>query len=202
MSCSSLLYTALEARKRFRALEEEYCEDSFEDCESSEEEEESEVSSMYESLPREYKTRIRRLEGSSTTFSLEQITEDEEESKSYSSNEEYDDSDERRKQGTVDRMQTSVETKFEGNDKRATQKSRKISTAEMPRQRSILKIPQVERHRPSVGRTESQNRADFLLKMMARGGDYRSYRCENNHQSSISLDLHNRARKHVSVDMV
>ena len=25
-------------------------------------------------------------------------------------------------------------------------------------------------------RTESQNRADFLLKMMAKGGDYRTYR--------------------------
>ena len=53
--------------------------------------------------------------------------------------------------------------------------------------------------RSSIVRTESQNRADFLLKMMAKGGDYRTYRSRSP-DLSASPKISPTGRK-ISMDM-
>ena len=53
--------------------------------------------------------------------------------------------------------------------------SRSISISESHNSRTTLRVPFVK-SRNSIARSESQNRADFLLKMMAKGGDYKNYR--------------------------
>merc|ERR1712013_328898 len=53
--------------------------------------------------------------------------------------------------------------------------------------------------RSSIARTESQNRADFFLKMMAKGGDYRTYRSRSP-DPSVSPKISPTGRK-ISMDM-
>ena len=72
--------------------------------------------------------------------------------------------------------------------------------------RNRLKVPNVRSRssssfspRSSIVRTESQNRADFLLKMMAKGGDYRTYRSRSP-DLSVSPKISPTGRK-ISVDM-
>jgi len=72
--------------------------------------------------------------------------------------------------------------------------------------RNRLKVPNVRSRssnslspRCSVVRTESQNRADFLLKMMAKGGDYRTYRSRSP-DLTISPKISPTGRK-ISMDM-
>ena len=72
--------------------------------------------------------------------------------------------------------------------------------------RNRLKVPNIRSRsssslspRSSITRTESQNRADFLLKMMAKGGDYRTYRSRSP-DLSVSPKISPTGRK-ISMDI-
>jgi len=264
LSAFSLLYAAVEAKKKHTELEEAYQSgDGSYSEEYYSDEEGSDMSSMYETMPEEYrvKSSTHKRSHGSLVNNLDQIIEDEDEDAESEEEKESctvinrTDNSEQSSDDSEVEVGTSRFTKYRGSlsgkgkpgksssdesevdadtsrfsnyhgsltenasngsnspeeDSRqssitsqpsstsvTSKESRTPSTASMQSSisnrntefskdklisehrhpRNTLKVPNA-RSRASLARTESQNRADFLLKMMSKGGDYRTYRSKS-----------------------
>ena len=243
MSAASLVYTAVEAWKKHIAIEEAH-EDS-DDNESSfySDDDGSDLSSMYETMPEEYRPAQVQRPGSRLTSiarSLDQINEDEESEEEKdiveAVNEENEDSDSEsdftvvnipsgfknhrssltrkddilRVESLNSNDTSSIDSKSVASSRSDSRsapglvpgfKSQEIISRSAPQTpRLSLKVP--EQTGSSLKRSESQNRADFLLKMMAKGGDVNSFKSTTTNViekrsptgRKISVDIRQRAK--------
>ena len=217
ISAASLVYTAIEAWKEHNAIEEAH-EDS-DDNESSfySDDDGSDLSSMYETMPEEYRPTQVQRPGSRLTsiaLNLDQINEDEEVEEEVhvveAVYEEYENSDSESDFTVVNipsgfrnhrssltqkddliRVETLNSNDTSSIDSKSIASSRsdsrsapslvpsfksneRISSSAPQTPRLSLKVP--EQLGAPLKRSESHNRADFLLKMMAKGGDVNSFK--------------------------
>lgn len=188
-----LLFTSLEALKKHRAIEERTSyysgeEDSYYSEDSGEAWEDH-----YEVMPEEYRPKRQSKERES---SLGPISEDgEEESEEDEDKDEDDENNENDYAESDNSDNNSLRIKYKSSlsaestaSKTSRESSRSHSSAENKQSRSQksksnLKVPRTDEAdrggNKSIGgnlqRSESQNRADFLLRLMSRPEDYQEY---------------------------